>query len=149
DGALPSGSGVAVETLLRLGQHLDAADLTDPALRTLTAYRPLAEQAQSAFASLLVGAELAAESAVQVAVVAERRDADSDALLAEVRNRYLSNRVISFATAADDTRGLPMLQGKGSLDGTATAYVCRDYVCDAPTTDPEVLGRALDARRNP
>jgi uncharacterized protein YyaL (SSP411 family) len=146
DGALPAGSGVAVETLLRLGQHLDAADLSDPALRTLAAYRPMAEQAPSAFASLLLAAELADEPAVQIAVVARRRDTAADALLAKVRDRYLPNRVISFASDDDDTRGLPLLENKGSADGKATAYVCRDYACDAPTGDPAALERALAGR---
>jgi len=29
------------------------------------------------------------------------------------------------------------------VDGRATAYVCRGFVCDAPTTDPAVLERLL------
>ncbi len=29
------------------------------------------------------------------------------------------------------------------VDGAPTAYVCRHFVCEAPTTDPEVLADAL------
>jgi uncharacterized protein YyaL (SSP411 family) len=30
------------------------------------------------------------------------------------------------------------------VDGRATAYLCRDFACEAPTTDAGELGRALD-----
>jgi uncharacterized protein YyaL (SSP411 family) len=31
--------------------------------------------------------------------------------------------------------------------GQPTAYVCRGFVCDAPTTDPAVLAAAVGSRR--
>ena len=40
--------------------------------------------------------------------------------------------------------GLPLLEGKRAEGGRVTAYVCRKYVCQAPTTDPEALARQLD-----
>lgn len=47
--------------------------------------------------------------------------------------------------AAGETAGseFPLLAERPMLDGAPTAYVCRHFVCDAPTTDPEVLARAL------
>jgi uncharacterized protein YyaL (SSP411 family) len=144
DGALPAGSGVATETLLRLAGHLDDARLRDAALRTLRVLRSGVEQAPSAFASLLVASELASAPPLQIAIVAERRDAGVDALLAEVRRRYLPNRIIELATGADDREGLPLLSERRPLEGKATAFVCRDYTCDAPTCSPDALGAALD-----
>ena len=37
----------------------------------------------------------------------------------------------------------PLCEGRPRIDGQDTAYVCRQFVCDAPTTDPEVLARQL------
>jgi uncharacterized protein YyaL (SSP411 family) len=144
DGALPAGSGVAAETLLRLAGHLDDPRARDAALRTLRALRSNVEQAPSAFASLLVAAELAAAPPLQIAIVAERRDAGVDALLAEVRQRYLPNRIIELAVGAGDREGLPLLADRHPREDRPTAYVCRDYGCDAPTTEPGALGAALD-----
>jgi uncharacterized protein YyaL (SSP411 family) len=31
------------------------------------------------------------------------------------------------------------LEGRGQIDGRATAYVCLDSVCRAPVTEPEEL----------
>jgi len=144
DGALPAGSGVAAEILLRLAGHLDDSRFRDAALRTLRALHSNVEQAPSAFASLLVASELAAAPPVQIAIVAERRDAGADALLAEVRRRFLPNRIVALATETDDREGLALLSGRHPLEGKATAYVCRDYACDTPTLSPGDLGAALD-----
>ncbi len=39
---------------------------------------------------------------------------------------------------------LPLLEGRGMLDGRPTAYVCQHYVCQLPVTDPEALAKQLD-----
>jgi hypothetical protein len=38
-----------------------------------------------------------------------------------------------------------LLADRGAVEGRPTAYVCRDYVCQLPVTDPEALARQLDA----
>ncbi|MFE9819994.1 thioredoxin domain-containing protein [Streptomyces sp. NPDC005773] len=47
--------------------------------------------------------------------------------------------------AAGETAGseFPLLAERPMLGGAPTAYVCRHFVCDVPTTDPEELARAL------
>jgi uncharacterized protein YyaL (SSP411 family) len=41
--------------------------------------------------------------------------------------------------------GLPLLEGRRAVGGQATAYVCRNYACDLPATDPATLARQLGA----
>ncbi|MFB7912532.1 thioredoxin domain-containing protein [Streptomyces sp. NPDC056061] len=50
--------------------------------------------------------------------------------------------------AAGETGGaeFPLLADRPMADGTPTAYVCRRFVCDAPTTDAQELARRLGAR---
>ena len=40
----------------------------------------------------------------------------------------------------------PMLVGRSRRGGVDTAYVCRGWVCEAPTTDAEVLAAQLRVR---
>jgi uncharacterized protein len=66
-------------------------------------------------------------------------------LLDTVFGRYLPNRVVAGAAeGAPDAIGLPLLEGKRAEGGRTTAYVCRKYVCQAPTSDPEALAHQLD-----
>jgi uncharacterized protein YyaL (SSP411 family) len=135
DGALPSGTGVLCQTLLRLAVHLDDDALRRAAERTLASARPLLARAPSAFASLLAAADLLEGPILEIGIVGER----AGALLSVVRGRYLPRRVVACGMDSD----LPLLAGKTLLDGRAAAYVCRHYACEKPTADPEELARLL------
>ncbi len=139
DGALPSGTGVLCETLLRLAVHLDDAALRKPVERTLAAARPAMARAASAFASLLLAADLLEGPVLEIAVAGEPGKADAEAMLRVVRSRYLPRRVVACGVGSD----LPLLAGKTPLQGRAAAYLCREYACQAPTAEPEELARLL------
>jgi uncharacterized protein YyaL (SSP411 family) len=47
------------------------------------------------------------------------------------------------SVAGDEPDTVPLLAGRGLVDGRAAAYVCRGMVCDRPVTDPEDLARLL------
>ncbi len=143
DGALPAGAGVAAEVLLRLAVHTGDERLRAPAARTLRAYRPLVERAPSAFASLLVAADFAQGQVLEIAIVGLPEDPQTRALLATVRGRFLPNRVVEAAPPGATVADLPLLAGKTLHGGKPAAYVCRNYACRAPTSDPEVLARNL------
>jgi uncharacterized protein YyaL (SSP411 family) len=38
---------------------------------------------------------------------------------------------------------VPLLAGRDLVDGAAAAYVCRNFACQLPVTDPAVLRAAL------
>jgi len=39
---------------------------------------------------------------------------------------------------------LPWIAGMKMVDGRATAYLCRDFTCESPTTEAGELARLLD-----
>ena len=147
DNALPAGSGVAAETLWRLGVHTDDARLRDGAERALAALRPLVVRAPSAFAALLAAADLREGPTPEIVVVGRAEDPKTGALLAEARRAYLPARVIAFAPPSGPASALPLLRGKSAPGGVPQAYVCRRYACDAPVSDPSALRATLDRNR--
>ncbi|MDE2724204.1 MAG: hypothetical protein OXI59_12585 [Gemmatimonadota bacterium] len=42
------------------------------------------------------------------------------------------------------SEAIPLLKNRGMIDGRATAYVCRNFVCSEPVTDVEALEKLLD-----
>jgi uncharacterized protein YyaL (SSP411 family) len=144
DDAIPAGSAVAAETLLRLAVHLDDAALRKAGLAVLAALRPLADRVPSGFASLLNASAYAdRKDVVEIAVAGPREASGTRALLAAARARYLPARVVGWLDPAAGASSLPLLAGKTLSGGKPAAYVCRNYACDKPVTDPADLTKAL------
>jgi len=147
DNAIPAGSAVAAETLLRLAIHLDDASFRKAGLATLAALRPLADRVPSGFATLLNASAYAERKEIpEIAIVGPPEAPGTRALLAAARARYLPARAIASFDPAAGPSTLPLLAGKALVAGKPAAYVCRNYACDAPVGDPAELAKAL-ARR--
>ena len=76
-------------------------------------------------------------------------DPAAKALLEVVHSRYWPNKVLAgIDPAADEAPGeaIPLLEGREAIDGRPTAYVCRNYACQMPVTEPEALRAQLESR---
>ena len=63
-------------------------------------------------------------------------------MLAALHGVYQPNKIVALSESADGQM-LPLLANKPQVDNTATAYVCENYVCQAPTTDVEAFVELL------
>jgi uncharacterized protein YyaL (SSP411 family) len=144
DNAIPSGTSLAVDVLLRAGMLLGEPSWTDRAQRTLERLAPTAAKAPLAFGRLLAALDFHLGRVVELAVIARPGDAPANRMLDVVRERYLPNRLL--AVGASDP-AIPLLADRPAIDGKATAYLCEHFVCQAPTADPTDLARQLDAFR--
>ena len=73
------------------------------------------------------------EASLELVLVGEPGVAGYDDLAAEIARRYSPNR-IEARLSPSQRSPLPLTQGKTSVDGQATLYVCRNYACAAPVT---------------
>jgi uncharacterized protein YyaL (SSP411 family) len=51
--------------------------------------------------------------------------------------------IVGEPAGPTDDSGVPLLAGRGLVDGRAAAYVCRGMVCDRPVTEPDEVRRLL------
>jgi uncharacterized protein YyaL (SSP411 family) len=147
DNAVPSGTSVTIEWLLRLAIVTGLERYETIALQAL---RPMADVMQkypSGFGRYLSALDFHLGPVAEVALVWPPGGERGAALLAEtVFRRYQPNRVVVGAAAgAPGAAGLPLLADRGAVDGKPTAYVCRRYVCQLPVSEPDALARQLDA----
>ncbi|MFF8915383.1 thioredoxin domain-containing protein [Streptomyces sp. NPDC015032] len=65
----------------------------------------------------------------------------------ELHRTALLGRAPGAVVAAGEAAGteFPLLADRPMVGGAPTAYVCRHFVCDAPTTDPGELARSIGA----
>jgi len=143
DNATPSGTSLAAELLLRIGNLFGDAELARRATFTLeTLSEPMARH-PLAFGHALCAADMAVHGAVEVALVGDPRSAALRALGAVVGQRFVPSRVL-VAGAPGTLPDLPLMANRHEISGGPTAYVCRGYVCERPVTRPDELWDQLE-----
>ena len=144
DNAVPSGNSLAAELLVRIGEVMQDPELVRRGRWIAeTLAEPMAQHPQ-AFGHLLGVADTVANGAVELAVVGEPSDARFAALVAETRERYLPALALAGGVPGDATAGIGLLDQREARGGAPTAYLCRNYACDEPVTDPRALAEQLD-----
>ncbi len=146
DGATPSGNAVAAHALARLSYHLDRPELRHAAAGAIKAFGPLISRFPRAFATTLRAVDLLLEGPVEIALVGKKGSADLGALQRAVAEHYLPNRTAAVFEPGVDVGAaeLPLLRGKDLVDGVAALYICRDFACRAPITDPAAVAAELE-----
>jgi uncharacterized protein YyaL (SSP411 family) len=144
DGAIPNANAVAARALARLARHLDRADLEQRAREALDAYGGLVSRAPRAFATALSVVDFMARGPIELAVVGPEGSKEREAFEAALGKRYLPNRIIALLDPAGAAEPLPpLLAGKGLPDGRTALYVCQNFACASPLTDPSEIDAAL------
>jgi hypothetical protein len=146
DSAVPCGSSVAADVLLRLAILTGDSDLARRGTETIRSVAPLMGRYPSGFGRFLAALDFHLGSPVEVAVVSApgAPPGETETMLGEVFRRYLPNRVLTGGVEGSGG-DLPLLTAKRAF-GRPTAYVCEGYACRAPMTDPAELGAELDRR---
>jgi uncharacterized protein YyaL (SSP411 family) len=145
DNAIPSANSVAAEALIRL--YLLTAE-PDYERRALDTMRPLLDalgRAPTAFGRMLCALDFYLGSPAEVALIGDMRLEDMLDMLRAVWRPYVPNKVVAAAPPGDTeaARVVPLLAERTQVDNRATAYVCRNYICQAPTTNPSEVERLL------
>jgi uncharacterized protein YyaL (SSP411 family) len=145
DNAIPSGTSMAVDVLLRAGALLGEESWIERARIVLQRLAPTAAKAPLAFGRLLAALDFHLGRPVELAIVGKPDEPNTMQFLEAMRKRFLPNRLVAVAAAAAGDHGIPLLADRPAVDGKVTAYLCEGFVCRAPTTDPAELARQLDA----
>jgi hypothetical protein len=146
DGAEPSPNSIAALNLLRLAQILDDDAMRQRAGETIRAFARQLEQMPTALPQLLVALEASRAKPRQIVIAGKPGAADTQALLREVRSRFLPNTTVLLADGGEGQKWLgeklEFIRAVAPVDGRAAAYVCENHACGLPLADPAEL-RAL------
>ena len=144
DNAIPSGSSMATSVLLRLAVITGDPAMQQWASTALQSASELMSHLPSGAGHWLCALDFSLSAVKEVAIVGNRDDEATQALVSEVYRSYLPNRVFLGRTG-DGTPlpGVPLLEGRELVNGRPAAYVCQNYVCNLPVTKPEELAKQL------
>ncbi len=148
DGAAPSGNSVAMLNLLRLGKMAGNAGLDDKAAQIGRAFSRTVWHAPRAYTQLMSALDFALGPISEVVIAGDKGAEDTKAMLAALRSEFIPGKIVilrpvqdpEISDIAEYTRNMT------SINGKATAYVCRNYGCRLPVTD---VGEMLELLKGP
>jgi uncharacterized protein YyaL (SSP411 family) len=151
DGATPSGNSVAAFNLLRLGRMTANPEFEEKARAIGRTFSSQVNQVPMGHTQLMSAFNFAFGPSYEV-VIAGKSDADDTrAMFKALQRNYVPNKVILFRPVGSKSPEIVKLAGftefQTAIDGKATAYVCQNYACNAPTTDTVEMIKLLQSRK--
>ena len=131
DHPTPSGNSMLAYALLRLGRVWGDDELERQAAGVLRLIRDTIPRAPSAFGHALSALDLYLSAPRELAVIGAPDDEVARAAL----TGFDPNSVVAFGPSEE----VPLLVGKGFVDGRPAVYVCERFACRAPVTEPARL----------
>jgi uncharacterized protein YyaL (SSP411 family) len=147
DGAEPAASSIAALNLFRLAQFRDDKGMADRARKTIDAFATTLSHFPSAMPEMLVALDYSLSKPRQIVIAGKKDGSETKALLREVHRHFLPNTVLFLADGADGQRYLgeknEAIRAMSPIDGKSAAYVCENFTCKAPVTEPKQLSELL------
>ena len=141
DGAIPSGNSVAVNVLNKLARISGNMHWADKAAKTLQTFERDLDRIPSSHAHMLSG-YIFDQNAKEVVVVGTDNE-ETRLFLNTLRNEYEPNRIILYKNGNNLSQVAPWTDTQERIDGKPTAYVCKDFQCNLPTTDLDTALKQL------
>lgn len=136
-GAIPSGNAVSIGNLARLHRMTGNPDYATRTEALIRAFSGEIVEQPAVYPETLCGLDFYFGPTREIVISGGKDAADTKAMIAALRKGFRPNQVILLRTpenAAALAKIAPYTETQTSLDGKATAYVCRDFSCKAPTT---------------
>jgi uncharacterized protein YyaL (SSP411 family) len=146
DNGVPSGNSSATEALFRMGTLTGEARYMDMAVGLMESMAPMFPDYGLGLGKWLSNAERYVSGPEELAIVGPRDDPGTRELLRVAYAAYRPHLVIAGMGASDgEPFSTPVLAERHAIEGKPTAYFCRSYTCDLPTTNPGRLAAQLSA----
>lgn len=141
DGALPSGNSVGMLDLLRLARMTANTDYEIKAMELGKAFSGTVTRSPAAYTMLMQALDFAIGPDSEVVIIGDREAEDTKAMFETLGKEFLPNKVVIFRPAKEEHSEImslaPYTRDMSDKNGKVTAYVCRNYSCELPTTEKE------------
>ncbi len=131
DHPVPSGNSMLAYVLLRLARIYGDDELERRAVGVLRLFGDSLGRGPTEFAWALNALDLYLATPRELAIVGPPESEVARAAL----EPFEPNAVVAFGPA----EGVPLLEGKGPVDGKPAVYVCERFACQAPVTEAAAL----------
>lgn len=150
DGAEPSGNSVSVHNLITLAVYLDRQNFRQNAEQIFKAFTEMLQNVPIAVPEMTSALLFYHNAPTQVFIVGAKEDTNTQALLDVLRCRFIPGKILAVADGPSGAAGLLYRRHEHLLHmrpvgGKPAAYVCRNFACALPLTEPDALATSLDS----
>jgi uncharacterized protein len=145
DNATPSGNALAALALLHLATYQGKAEWRDLVEPMLASVQSASEQYPTAFSFWLCAADAFFQPQLEVAIVGDPHQPQTSALVRQLWSRFRPYTLAAISDFPPTSNAPALLQDRSLKDGKPTAYVCQNFSCKLPVTDPLDLAHQLSA----
>lgn len=147
----PSGNAAALSVLHRLALFAAEGPLAEQARAMTRSLGGYLEKSARLAPGLLGALDYTPTEAHEIVIVGNPGDGATRSLLREVNTRLLHGTVVAVIApdAPEENEAWPLLAARPLIDGVATAYVCKNRLCDLPVNEPAELAAQLDRLVSP
>ena len=147
DGALPSGNSVAAMNNLRLARLTGNEELTKIAQKIAQAFAAEIKKIPQAYTMILSALDFILGPTIELVIAGKPQAADTQAMLKKIHTSFIPNKVVLLHPGGKEGRAIesiaPFTREQKALNNKATAYICKNFACQAPITDANSLLKAL------
>ena len=148
DGATPSANSVSMLNLLRLARMTGKTGYEEKALQIGRAFSGDIAKSPVAYTQLLCALSFALGPSYEVVIAGDYHSDGFTDMLRVLRQKYIPNKIVLVNPATDGAAIHRIAQFVGDLkpvEGKVTAYVCRNFSCSRPTSDPVEMMKLFDS----
>ncbi|GAB6281893.1 MAG: thioredoxin domain-containing protein [Ignavibacterium sp.] len=139
DGAIPSGNSITMLNLLKLFHYTENFDLQDKALSIAKAFYNQYANMPMFYPQLLNAIYFYLHSPSEIIIIGEPNNNDTKEMLTTLQKNFIPNKILIYKNPFDNNEKLneiiPFIKDYKMIDEKATAYVCKNFSCQLPTTD--------------
>jgi len=139
DGAIPSGNSVAVMNMVKLTRITGNTNWAELAEKTIRAFSEDVNRAPTGYTLMLTGFMFDTQNSKEIVIVGDSRNRNTTKFLHTIRASYAPHKVLLFKDTSVSDNRLEQLANwtstQNSINGKPTAYVCKNFACNQPTSD--------------
>ncbi|MCB1195622.1 thioredoxin domain-containing protein [bacterium] len=147
DGAVPSGNSVSALNLLWLSRILGNRNMEEKARMLLNTFAGKVREFPAGYTHVLLAVDFHTGNSFEILFIGDKSDAQSRTLLNELNSIYIPNKVTLFHNKGSQIYDLSSIaeyiNNYAVEKGKTIVYVCRNYTCQLPTSDPGKLRELL------
>jgi uncharacterized protein YyaL (SSP411 family) len=153
DNATPSGTSLVAELLLSWAELDDRFEWRTLAEGAVSRVGDAIAQYPQALGHIATVADAVVNGTTQIAIAGNPADPELRELVSRIGSTFVPSLVMAGGDPAT-TRQPALMANRVAVGGRPTAYVCRSFTCDLPTSEPDELERQVkhligDGRRDP